>query len=276
MKKYYINSIQEQPSQLMDQRIYQLTGKEATKDSKKVVVYGKTYELLKKLPPDNEGVSPVICGYIHADRKEKDSVKWNKNNQSLTHNLKTFANIYDQPQMRIIGYLKSTKNNEYFAVTRPLFCLPFWIVMGFILFTILISMMILPNTRTDTIIFGDDITSQGEIANDEIGSLDTEYFNIIINTTPIVEDGKMNIRIENSQRNSLACHVKIITDIDGVETVIYHSPLMKPNSSIENATLIHDLSEGAYHGKAIFTYFDEEEKPLDVTTNIQLMMNVRE
>ena len=273
MHKYYINSIDDDTKlPITGSNIYMLDGKKATQDSKKCVVYSESFELIEQLPIENNQQNTIV-GYIYADKKAKKHIRWNQNNKLLTFNFKTFANIYDKPQMMTIGYLKSDNENEFFEVTRPLLFMPFlfWLI-GLICVLLLVFPSI--DDNIDVIIYGDDITTQGEIVDEIVKPMETEYFNIIINTTPIIKDNKMNICIENSLRNSLNCHVEIIADISGEEKTIYNSPLIHPNNSIEDATIIEPINKGVYTAKALFTYFDEEENQLDLTTTIQLIINV--
>ena len=83
----------------------------------------------------------------------------------------------------------------------------------------------------------------------------------------------MNIRVENSARNTLNCRVEITVDLED-ETVIYNSPMLAPNQSLEYATVETDLPRGSHTGTATFHYFEEEEQ-LATTSSVQLTIHVR-
>lgn len=92
-----------------------------------------------------------------------------------------------------------------------------------------------------------------------------------INATPVLEDGKMNIRIENSKRNIYSCKVEISLKN---EDIIYTSPMLAPNQSLEYATVDADIPEGSYDGVAVFRYFDGENE-LEVQSSVKLKINMR-
>ena len=266
MKKYYINQIPYDSEVPSNSELYHLADSTEGCEDSHIWVLGLPRKLLKNLPNKD---TDIVIGYLHADTKEKEGVQ--KGNRFIWADWGKLATIYDKPQMRRVGYVETCEENIYLQVTRPVWFL-FWFILGICL----LSLILCPfkNDATD-VVFGEDIPVHGEIIDEKIEPLSSAYFNIIMNTTPILKEGKMNIRVENSSRNTLDCHVKVIAYVDGVEQLVYDSPLIAPDSFIEFATVEEVLPEGICDGKAIFTYFDEEGKQLDVTTSVQLIITVK-
>ncbi|MFZ2539206.1 MAG: hypothetical protein WAX04_09945, partial [Oscillospiraceae bacterium] len=249
MQKYYINPIQVQEKLPLDSTIYTIGADFANEDSKKVIQYlDRQYELLEEIPDGNCNV----IGYIHADIRENLNKKWNGRKLLVAYNMRVFANVYEKPQMRTVGYLKAFKEGEYFEVTRPFIFIPLCILL--LLLTLVIALTVIFSSFESIVekpIFGDDITSQGSVTEDRTQPLTPVYFNVKINATPILENGKMNIRIENSSRNIYSCHVKVTAYIKGEKKTIYNSPLIEPNHLMEYATIDESLVKGSYDGKAV-------------------------
>lgn len=230
----------------------------------------RRYELASEIPDNHK-----VVGYLHAERKEKQNVKWNGKERVLAYNSMVSANIFDKPQMQTVGYLKTNCEGEWLEVTRPSFVLYLWLFPILLALITVVALLFYPtNSILQKPVFGNDSATEGGITTDRIEPLDPVYFNVKINATPIVEDGQMNLRIENSSRNAYSCHVKVVTDADGKELLLYNSPLIAPNQSMEYTTLEQHLPPGIYDANAVFTYF-EGEKQLSVNTTIQLILNVR-
>lgn len=56
--------------------------------------------------------------------------------------------------------------------------------------------------------FSDPITN-GSLTEEEREALQPDYFNVKLNATPAIENGKMNLRVENSSQNEFICQIGI-------------------------------------------------------------------
>lgn len=80
----------------------------------------------------------------------------------------------------------------------------------------------------------------------------------------------MNIRIENSVRNIYDCYAEVFIR----EEIIYKSPVISPDQSLEFATVMVDFTPGEYDGMAVFHYLDGKEE-LEVSSSVRLVVGVR-
>lgn len=230
-----------------------------------LIIGDNSYGLLPALPDD-----AVLAGYLYN--------KPNKQEEKLKGILVSGGSRYPLHAQRrddIVGYLPLAEQNTFAAVTQKDFC-----GVIFPLFLILLLVLViwlLPWIRmigVPVVVYSSDPVAVGSITTDRTGPLETDYFNIKINATPILENGRMNIRLENSTRNTLDCQVEITVDSADGETVIYNSPMLAPNQSLEYATVETDLPKGSHTGTATFHYFENEEQ-LATTSSVRLTVHVR-
>lgn len=223
-----------------------------------------SYLLFEKLPSaENEEEQNIIVGYHCATKKHGKTKKLSRYANAVLYNGNDYYELQKKTDEKIIGYLKVMGKNQYVAVTRKRKFLPLlWLLLLLLIF------MLFPPIPPP--IFVPNEVTSGAITPIEIGELDPDYFNIKINATPILEDGKLNIRIENSLRNVYSCHVEVFL----AEKIIYTSPLISPNQSLEFATIDGKYPTGTYDGVAVFHYLDGE-KELEVTSSVKLKIDVR-
>lgn len=224
------------------------------------------YKLVQKLPDGGE-----LLGYI-GDRFTFD-------NNSITGILSSKDKLYPifkEKKGEVIGYLPVYKENSYVAFVKkdiaiPIIPLFLILLVCFILFYSFLHFATLKKPLT---LYSNDAITQGVLTGEKETVLHPSYFNIKINATPIAEKGKMNIRIENSQRNLLKCRIDVKLDIDGKMTALYQSPILSPNQSLEYATVDESLPKGSYDGIATFHYFDDQQE-LSTTSSVKLVVFVR-
>lgn len=232
-----------------------------------LIVDDNTYALLAALPDDDA----VLTGYLYNKPVKQEETL----NGILLSGGKRYP-LHDHRRGDIIGYLPLAEKNVFAAVTQKdfpsIFPLPFILILLLVLVIWLLPWIHM--IGVPVVVYSNDPVAVGSITADRIEPLETDYFNIKINATPILENGRMNIRIENSARNTLDCRVEITVDLEEGETVIYNSPLLAPNQSLEYATIETSLPQGSYAGTATFHYF-EGEKELATTSSVRLTVHVR-
>lgn len=241
------------------------------KDGKKppsdiMTIAQNSYLLFEKLPSaENEKEQNVIVGYLCATKKHGKTKKLSCYANAVLHSGNAYYELQKRSDEKTIGYLKLMGGNQYVAVTRKRnFLLILWLLP-------ILLMLILLFIPHDTLpIFGEDKVTSGAITPIDIGELDPDYFNLKINATPILEDGKMNIRIENSVRNVLDCYVEVFVS----DEIIYKSPLLHPDESLEFATVAVKIAPAVYDGTAVFHYYADNEE-LETTSSVRLKIDVR-
>ena len=226
-----------------------------------------TYALLPTLPNDDA----VLAGYLYNKFAKKETL-----NGVLVSDGKRYP-LHSRHRGDIAGYLPLDEENTFAAVTQKdfpgiIFPLPFIFIL-----LLALAIWILPLIHmigVPVVIYSNDPVVVGSITTQHTEPLETDYFNIKINATPILENGRTNIRIENSARNVLSCEVEITVNLEEGEVVIYHSPRLTPNQSLEYATIETALPQGSYNGIATFHYFNGAEA-LTTTSSVRLTIYVR-
>lgn len=106
--------------------------------------------------------------------------------------------------------------------------------------------------------------------------LKPNYFNIKINSTPTLKNGEMNLKIQNTKRNSGWCKVDIYTDGEsGGINIIYSSPLLSPGESVETAKVDTEILPGKYDAVAKYVLYSDSKGKNEVgVTEIKLKLTV--
>lgn len=86
--------------------------------------------------------------------------------------------------------------------------------------------------------------------------IDKSLYEIRLNVTPKYEEGKLNLRVENSDMNSIS--VIITVELQGKE--IYRSAVLSPGNSIEYATVNAEIPKGKTPAYVMFNYLDDAGK----------------
>lgn len=102
--------------------------------------------------------------------------------------------------------------------------------------------------------------TQEEIEAELNRIIDESRFNVSINPTPVIEDGRINIMIENIPANHYWMQVDVfIQEPDKEqETLVYRSGLIKQGYYIENADVAAVAAPGQYNGRAVFSAIKPE------------------
>lgn len=131
-----------------------------------------------------------------------------------------------------------------------------------------------------------DTLIDGRLTSDTLEALEPDYFNIKINSTPTLADGKMNLRVENSERNGYACRVEVALVFDWEENgntteesvPVYRSPLIQPGQSLEDCTIKAPVEPGKYQAVAQYTLYPQDQgedgEPVG-KNNIALQLTVK-
>lgn len=55
-----------------------------------------------------------------------------------------------------------------------------------------------------------DSITNGSLTPETTEPIEPDYFNVKINATPVIENGKMNLRAENNSENKFACQIEVV------------------------------------------------------------------
>ena len=155
-----------------------------------------------------------------------------------------------------------------------------WIIVAAIALVIIILLLLLrcccqSTTDYDTTNPTPDEVQSGMIRDGgkaDLQGAETEYFNLRINTTPTLDNGKLNIRIENPAKNKAACQVDISVKLKDSTKVIYRSGRIEPNQSLEYCTIDAKLPAGRYSAVAHYVLYNKQD--IVGQYNIELDLNV--
>lgn len=223
------------------------------------------------LIPKVDKESAEIVGFLTAKKKASKKQAITKDVIAYFHAADGAVLVTKKPHGRVIGYLQTQEENTFIAVTRPqlfipILLLPFFLVTVMVLVYFCWSPKVLPH-------YGTDALTDGGLTPTIVAELDPAYFNIKVNATPIIKEGSMNIRVENSARNLYDCYVEVEMEQSGTSEMIYKSPLIQPEQSLEYATIEADYPPGVYDGRARFRFFDNDGNLLGNAT-VKLIINI--
>ena len=107
-----------------------------------------------------------------------------------------------------------------------------------------------------------DTSNAKEIKMELQKKTDDSYMNYKINVNPVFKDGKStgNLMIENTNGNKGLLQVEIINE--NTKETMYKSPVMEPNSHIQEDKLLKEVTKGKYPAIAFFRSFDPDTKQL--------------
>lgn len=223
------------------------------------------------LVPTIDTQSEKVIGYVMAEKKYGKLQKGRQDDVARFDNKSAPSLVTKGPHGTVIGYLQTSEKSSYIAVTRPqpiipILLLPLFLVTVMVCVYFFWAPTLPPVANTDGLINGGLTPTIAE-------QLDPAYFNIKINATPIIKDGSMNIRIENSDRNIYDCMVTVGMMLGDTSEIIYTSPLISPDQALEYATIGEDYPSGVYDGKANFKFFADDGSLLGNAT-VSLTINI--
>lgn len=104
--------------------------------------------------------------------------------------------------------------------------------------------------------------------------VDASYFNFKINTNPVFETGysKGDLWIQNSKENSAP--LKVVLQEIATNKVLYESPILQPNQSIQEDVLQQVLEAGSYPCVATFYILDAQTGEKVNETAVKLTLTV--
>lgn len=113
--------------------------------------------------------------------------------------------------------------------------------------------------------------SQKEIEEELNRIIDESRFNVSVNPTPVIENGRINVMIENVPANHYWMQADIYIQDPGQkkETLIYHSGIIRQGYYIDSGEAENTPAPGQYNGRAVFTAIkpdsDEEIGKVEAT-----------
>lgn len=148
--------------------------------------------------------------------------------------------------------------------------------MGLLLLLILIIILSMKScgagAAPESLTENEDPLTTGSLSDAQAALLKPDYFNIRINSTPVLKKGKLNLRIENSSKNTYGCRVEVVLSDDA--TTIYRSQLLNPGQSLENCTISKELPSGTHPATACYTLYDLGTGQEAGKSNVKLSINV--
>ena len=109
--------------------------------------------------------------------------------------------------------------------------------------------------------------------------IDEGRVNISMNPTPVIENGEINVRIENVPANHyyLQADVYLYPEKGNGETseLVYRSGIIKQQFYIENGKADTDVEPGEYDGIAIFSALDPDTMEEIGKTSLTLVITVK-
>lgn len=226
--------------------------------------------------------SDTIRGYISVSKNEYKYEKQSLENVSSAIDGKIAIHKKKGSNEVIVGYVKI--NNDTYAIVKKRY-------VGLIIIPILVvglSIGVLYTVKTFMPEPVEDITEEisTEVEVEEVtdekgtGSLDgeepvkyeSEGFRFKINTSPILSDGKLNVRIESPEAENSEfvaiydyyINAKVDANYNVIEQYeepinIYTSPKIYGNENLEFATVDTDLEEGYYTGVCYCSIYDTND-----------------
>ena len=221
-----------------------------------------------------------IRGYISVSKAEGKYEKQSLENVSSAIDGKIAIHKKKGLNEAIVGYVKI--NSETYAIVKKkyvgLIIIPI-LVLGLSIGALYTVKTLLPEPVED---ITEEISTEVEEITDEkgTGSLDgeekvnyeSEGFRFKINTSPVLENGKLNVRIESPEAENSEfvaiydyyINAKVDANYNVIEQYeepinIYTSPKIYGNENLEFATVDADLEEGYYTGVCYCSIYDTND-----------------
>ena len=141
------------------------------------------------------------------------------------------------------------------------------VVIGFIAVVVL-AFYLGSSTGGHKIKIGDDVKGTGEFQKKEVVYEEGPTFRMKLNCTPVIEDERINIRLESPEGDNeifaFVTEVYITEKKNEDDTVtvyenpklIYTSPVLYEGENIEYGTLEEEVEQGYYSGRALYYVYD--------------------
>ena len=240
------------------------------------------FAVLKELPReiDDQGKEKLVslAGYVETAGKPGKQVKVKDNSNPIASLYGCVPVIREMPKNgRVVGYIKLKDSENYIALFKQKTQVPVIPVIVSVAALAVIAVLISsPNTKSPISLdkFTQGNLGKGEIELEKTEMQEAQNIRIIMNVNPVLEDGSMNLMIQNSEESntlSMVAEVQLIDkqDQEGniIESyekplVIAETPLIRPGENIENVPLSNDVQveAGRYDGRVLYTAYEITEE----------------
>ncbi len=104
--------------------------------------------------------------------------------------------------------------------------------------------------------------------------IDEGRFNVSINPTPVISNGKINVMVENVPANHYLMQVDVFLRNNDQDVKVYSSGIIKQGFHIESADVLQTLPTGEYSGYAVFHALQPETMEEIGQTEVTLLGKV--
>lgn len=108
----------------------------------------------------------------------------------------------------------------------------------------------------------------GALTREQKKLIEPDYFNVKINPTPELVNGKMNIHLENPSNNIYSCRVEIVLDESSKN--IYLSPVITPNKTLEHCSIREPLNKGIHKAMVKYVFFEIDTEKVVGQCNVKI------
>lgn len=271
MKKQTVFYFKEQEN-LDSIREIRLSNTEEATDQESYVVYdGKKLRIITDEQPEN-----IIKGYISVSTKEDKYEKQSLENVSSAIDGRVAIHKKKGSNESVVGYVKINCDTYAIVKKSPVAIIGLIVLIGALCIG---GAVIISNLPKQPVIEVEETEStEVETVTDEkgTGSLDgekleytSEGFRFKINTSPVLSEGKLNVRIESPEAENAEfvaiydyyINAKVDVNNNVIEEYdepinIYTSPEIYGNENLEYATVTTELEEGYYTGVCYCSIYD--------------------
>lgn len=224
--------------------------------------------------------SDIIRGYISVSKNEYKYEKQSLENVSSAIDGKIAIHKKKGSNEAIVGYVKI--NSETYAIVKKKYVgiiIILILVLGLSIGALYTVKTLLPepvediteemSTEVEEVI---DEKGTGSLDGEETVNYESEGFRFKINTSPVLENGKLNVRIESPEAENSEfvaiydyyINAKVDANYNVIEQYeepinIYTSPKIYGNENLEFATVDTDLEEGYYTGVCYCSIYDTND-----------------
>ncbi|MBQ8044376.1 MAG: hypothetical protein IJ272_09595 [Clostridia bacterium] len=268
-----------------------------TDENEQVVIFNtieyKVYDTEAIEEKDNK-----IYGYVEISDKPDKKCKVKLKNIKASIG-KQVAVQKDDKDRKIVGYIKAidTEGNIVYLglMEKGIVLLPI-IICGIVILllcglglTQCGGLEVGTPTVQEKPVFKEGNKGTGEIENEAVEFGEQPTFRMILNCTPTVENGEMNLRIESPAEDNkdlgFVVKVYLLQKMDSEKTEVleeygnnpvqvYESPIVYANENIENCPLDVELESGVYAARAVYDIYDMESNLLGQTaTRLEIRVN---
>lgn len=271
MKKQTVFYFKEQENLDSIREIRLSNTEEATAQESYVVYDGKKLRIITDEQPEN-----TIKGYISVSTKEDKYEKQSLENVSSAIDGRVAIHKKKGSNESVVGYVKINCDTYAIVKKSPVAIIGLIVLIGALCIS---GAVIISNLPKQPVIEVEETEStEVETVTDEkgTGSLDgekleytSEGFRFKINTSPVLSEGKLNVRIESPEAENAEfvaiydyyINAKVDVNNNVIEEYdepinIYTSPEIYGNENIEYATVNTELEEGYYTGVCYCSIYD--------------------